>query len=61
MKILIVDDDDALLSFLTKELEAREFEVLPTHFGEWGTSSVTEARAMGVRAQRLSLCARPED
>jgi len=36
MKILIVEDDDALLSFLAKELEAREFEVLQTHFVDGG-------------------------
>ena len=33
MKILLVDDDDALLSFLAKELEARVVEVLRAHFG----------------------------
>lgn len=33
-----MDDDDAILSFLTKELEAREFEVLQTHFGDGGLS-----------------------
>jgi DNA-binding response OmpR family regulator len=36
MKILIVGDDDALLSFLAEELESRDFEVLPTHFGDGG-------------------------
>jgi len=36
MKILIVDDDDALRGFLAKELEARGFEVLQTHFGDGG-------------------------
>lgn len=36
MKILIVDDDDALRDFLAKELEARGFEVLQTHFGDGG-------------------------
>ena len=38
MKILIVGGDDALLSFLTEELESRDFEVLPTHFGDGGLS-----------------------
>jgi len=33
MKILIVGGDDALLSFLTKELEARGYEVVPTILG----------------------------
>jgi CheY-like chemotaxis protein len=36
MKILIVDDEDALLSFLAKELEARGCEVLQTHIGDGG-------------------------
>jgi DNA-binding NtrC family response regulator len=38
MKILIVDDDDALLSFLAKELESRGYEVFQTHFGDSGLS-----------------------
>jgi DNA-binding response OmpR family regulator len=38
MKILIVGGDDALLSSLTEELESRDFEVLPTHFGDGGLS-----------------------
>jgi DNA-binding NtrC family response regulator len=38
MKILIVEDDDAQLLFLTKELEARDCEVVPTHFGDGGLS-----------------------
>ena len=37
-KILIVGGDDALLSSLTEELESRDFEVLPTHFGDGGLS-----------------------
>jgi DNA-binding NtrC family response regulator len=36
MKILIVDDEDTLLSFLVEELEARGFEVLQTHFRDGG-------------------------
>ena len=36
MKILIVDDDDVLVAFLAKELEARGCEILPTHFGDGG-------------------------
>src|ERR1700683_2355987 len=36
MKILIVDDDDALVAFLAKELEARGCEILQTHFGDGG-------------------------
>jgi len=36
MKILIVDDEDTLLSFLAEELGARGFEVLQTHFGDGG-------------------------
>jgi len=36
MKILIVDDEDALLSFLAKELEERGYEVLQTHTGDVG-------------------------
>ena len=36
MKILIVDDDDDLVAFLAKELEARGFEILQTHFGDGG-------------------------
>ena len=36
MKILIVDDDDVLVAFLAKELEARGFELLQTHFGDGG-------------------------
>jgi DNA-binding NtrC family response regulator len=36
MKILLADDDDALLSFLAKELEARGYEVLQTHTGDGG-------------------------
>jgi hypothetical protein len=38
MKILIVGGDDALLSSLTEELESRDFEVVPTHFGDGGLS-----------------------
>jgi DNA-binding NtrC family response regulator len=38
MKILIVGGDDALLSSLAEELESRDFEVLPTHFGDGGLS-----------------------
>lgn len=38
MKILIVGGDDALLSSLTEELESRDFEVCPTHFGDGGLS-----------------------
>jgi DNA-binding response OmpR family regulator len=38
MKILIVSGDDALLSSLTEELESRDFQVLPTHFGDGGLS-----------------------
>jgi|ERR1700728_527227 len=36
MKILIVGGGDALLSSLTEELESRDFEVCPTHFGDGG-------------------------
>src|SRR3984885_11645596 len=36
MKILIIDDDDVLVAFLAKELEARGYEVLQTHFGDGG-------------------------
>ena len=36
MKILIVDDDDVLVAFLAKELEARGCETLQTHFGDGG-------------------------
>ncbi len=38
MKILIVDDDDVLAAFLAKELEARGYEILQTHFGDGGLS-----------------------
>jgi DNA-binding NtrC family response regulator len=38
MKILLVDYDDTLLSFLTKKLEACGYEVVPTHFGDGGLS-----------------------
>jgi DNA-binding response OmpR family regulator len=38
MKILIVGGDDTLVSSLAKELESRDFEVLPTHFGDGGLS-----------------------
>jgi hypothetical protein len=36
MKILIVDDDDALRSLLAEELEVGGYEVLQTHFGDGG-------------------------
>jgi DNA-binding NtrC family response regulator len=36
MKVLIVDDDDDLVAFLAKELEARGCEILQTHFGDGG-------------------------
>jgi DNA-binding NtrC family response regulator len=36
MKILIVDDEDALRGFLAKELEARGYEVLQAHTGDEG-------------------------
>jgi CheY-like chemotaxis protein len=38
MKILIAGGDDAFLSSLTEELESRDFEVLPTHFGDGALS-----------------------
>jgi DNA-binding NtrC family response regulator len=38
MKILIVGGGDALLSSLAEELKSRDFEVLPTHFGDGGLS-----------------------
>jgi ActR/RegA family two-component response regulator len=38
MKVLIVDDDDVLVAFLAKKLEARGYEVVPTHFGDGGLS-----------------------
>ena len=38
MKILSVGGDDALLSSLAEELQSRDFEVLPTHFGDGGLS-----------------------
>lgn len=36
MRVLLVDDDDTLLSFLARELEARGFEVEQTHSGDGG-------------------------
>ena len=36
MKILLVEDDDALLWFVAKELEARGCEVLKTQTGDGG-------------------------
>jgi DNA-binding NtrC family response regulator len=36
MRILLVDDDDALRSFLARELEACGFEAVQTHFGDGG-------------------------
>jgi DNA-binding NtrC family response regulator len=36
VKILMVDDDNALRSWLAGELEARGCEVLETHFGDGG-------------------------
>ena len=38
MKILIVGGHDTLLSSLAEELQSRDFEVLPTHFGDGGLS-----------------------
>jgi CheY-like chemotaxis protein len=38
MKILIVEDDDVLLSFLAKKLESCGYEVVATHFGDGGLS-----------------------
>src|SRR5580658_816381 len=38
MKTLIVGGDDALLSYLTEELESRGCGVVPTHFGDGGLS-----------------------
>ena len=38
MKILIVEDDDVLLSVLANKLEACGYQVLPTHFGDGGLS-----------------------
>ena len=34
MKILIVEDDSTLLSFLARELQSRGYEVLQTHYGD---------------------------
>jgi response regulator RpfG family c-di-GMP phosphodiesterase len=34
VKILVVDYDDILLSFLAKKLEASGYEIVPTHFGD---------------------------
>ena len=42
MKILLVDDDDALSSFLAKKLEEGGFEVLQTHFGDGGLNLYQE-------------------
>jgi CheY-like chemotaxis protein len=42
MKILIVDDDDGLRSFLAKELEAHGCEVLQTHSGDGGLNLYKE-------------------
>jgi hypothetical protein len=42
MKMLIVDDDDVLLSVLTEKLEAYGYEVVPTHFGDGGLSLRTD-------------------
>jgi DNA-binding response OmpR family regulator len=36
MRILIVEDDDALRSFLGRELEAHGYEAVQTHFGDGG-------------------------
>ena len=36
MKILIVDDDDGLRSLLARELGARGYEAVQTHFGDGG-------------------------
>jgi two-component system, cell cycle sensor histidine kinase and response regulator CckA len=36
MNILVVDDDDALRSYLARELEARDYKVVQTHFGDGG-------------------------
>jgi|SRR5271166_1565446 len=36
MKILLVEDDEALLWFLAKELGARGYELLQTHTGDGG-------------------------
>lgn len=36
MKILIVEDDDVLLSALARELQSRGCEVVTTHFGDGG-------------------------
>jgi DNA-binding NtrC family response regulator len=38
MKILIVEDDDVLLSVLTEKLQACGYQVVPTHFGDGGLS-----------------------
>jgi CheY-like chemotaxis protein len=38
MKILIVEDDDVLLSVLASKLEACGYKVLSTHFGDGGLS-----------------------
>ncbi len=36
MKILIVEDDSTLLSFLARELQSRGYEVVQTQFGDRG-------------------------
>lgn len=36
MRILIVEDDSTLLSFLARELETGGYEVPQTHFGDGG-------------------------
>jgi two-component system, cell cycle response regulator CpdR len=38
LKILLVDYDDTLLSFLAKKLEDSGYEVVPTHFGDGALS-----------------------
>jgi len=40
MKILIVGGDDAVLSSLTRELEAHDCQVVPTHFGDGACRSL---------------------
>ena len=51
MKILIVGGDDALLSSLVEQLESRDFEVLPTHFGDGGLALFKKNGPVCIRSR----------
>jgi hypothetical protein len=55
VKILMVDDDEALLSFFARQLERRGFETHQSVNGGRSPPCLAGIRPVGIRVDRLSL------